>query len=75
MIFFEARENDEACVVDHDVQPAETIKSEPAPDMTRNDLPPQPPGHGTGNGAYPRDRRTGATCRSKTLTTESSHTT
>ena len=29
---------------------AETIKSEPAPDMARSDLPPQPPGHGTGNG-------------------------
>jgi D-alanyl-D-alanine carboxypeptidase len=29
---------------------AETIKSEPAPDVARSDLPPQPPGHGTGNG-------------------------
>jgi D-alanyl-D-alanine carboxypeptidase len=29
---------------------AETSKSEPAPDVARNDLPPQPPGHGTGNG-------------------------
>jgi D-alanyl-D-alanine carboxypeptidase len=29
---------------------AETIKNEPAPDVPRSDLPPQPPGHGTGNG-------------------------
>jgi D-alanyl-D-alanine carboxypeptidase len=28
----------------------ETIKSEPAPEAARSDLPPQPPGHGTGNG-------------------------
>jgi D-alanyl-D-alanine carboxypeptidase len=29
---------------------AETIKSEPAAEAARSDLPPQPPGHGTGNG-------------------------
>ncbi|WP_024515611.1 D-alanyl-D-alanine carboxypeptidase [Bradyrhizobium sp. Tv2a-2] len=29
---------------------AETSKSEPSPDVARNDLPRQPPGHGTGNG-------------------------
>ena len=29
---------------------AETVKSDPAPDAARSDLPPQPPGHGTGNG-------------------------
>jgi len=29
---------------------AETIKSEPSPEAARSDLPPQPPGHGTGNG-------------------------
>ena len=29
---------------------AETVKTESAPDMARTDLPPQPPGHGTGNG-------------------------